>query len=108
MAIDQDTVNAEEKELIEFLESFEHITITADVARDFFEQAKDIDTDLHDNINETLTEIIDVDLVIEAQKQRNATFRKQLLAIELDTPMMVVVREKVKSMLYDLRIYDEE
>ena len=98
----------EEKQLIEFLESFEDITITADVARDFFEQAEDIDKDLHTNINETLTEIIDVDLVIEAQKQRNGTFRKQLLAIELDTPMMVVVREKVKSALYELRVYDNE
>ena len=106
--IDQDVISAEEKELIEFLEGFEHITITADVARDFFNQAKDIDTDLHANINETLTEIIDVDLVIEAQKCRDAALRKQLLAIELDTPMMVVVREKVKSELYDLRIYDEE
>ena len=99
---------AQEKELIEFLESFEHITITADVARDFFNQAKDIDTDLHDNINQTLTEIIDVDSVIKAQKCRDAALRKQLLAIELDTPMMVVVREKVRNELYDLRIYDEE
>ena len=106
--IDQDVITAEERELIEFLESFEDITITADVARDFFEQVEDVDTDLHNNVNETLTEIIDIDCVIRANKCKCNGTRAQLLAIELDTPMITVVKEKVKSMLYDLRIYDEE
>ena len=105
--IDQDVITAEERELIEFLESFEG-DIKIDDARTFFELVEDVDTDLHSYVNETLTEIIDIDLVIEAQKQRNGTFRKQLLAIELDIPMITVVRETVKSKLYDLRIYDEE
>jgi len=108
MAIDQDTVNAAEKELIEFLESFEGIEITADVARDFFEESEDINKDLHTNINETLTEMIDLDLVIEAQMNKNRGVREQLLGFELNTPMISIVKEAVKDGLYELRIYDDE
>ena len=79
--IDQDVITAEERELIEFLESFEG-DIKIDDARTFFELVEDVDTDLHSYVNETLTEIIDIDLVIEAQKQKNETFRNQLLIIE--------------------------
>ena len=106
--IDQDTIHAEEKQLIEFLESFEDITITADVARDFFEQAEDVDTDLFNNIKETFSEMIDASCIINAQRCKCAGTRAQLLSIELDIPMITVVREKVKNALYELRIYDEE
>ena len=106
--IDQDTIRAEEKQLIEFLERFEDITITADVARDFFEQAEDVSRDLFNNINETLTENIDVDLVIEAQMNKNRGVREQLLGFELDVPMISIVKEAVKDGLYEMRIYDDE